>query len=60
MNIEKVSASEIRGINKEDFDMAFKQIRSSVDPKDLNLLVEWNKKYGSFHDDDELEQKELT
>jgi SpoVK/Ycf46/Vps4 family AAA+-type ATPase len=60
INISSVDVNEIKPICMSHFESAFKQIRASVDPADLEVLKDWNKKYGSFADDKEMEDRELT
>lgn len=45
--IEKIQASEVRSLLMEDFENAFKTVRSSVSPKDLDQYVAWDQTYGS-------------
>ncbi|KAK2941913.1 putative Vacuolar protein sorting-associated protein 4 [Blattamonas nauphoetae] len=47
-NIHDIDPSSIRPIGMKDFTSAFRQVRPSVDQKDLQLLVDWNNQYGSF------------
>ena len=38
--------SQVRPVNYHDFEDAFCNIRASVSDKDLEVYIDWNKKYG--------------
>lgn len=48
VDIETISAAEVRGIQKQDFISALTQIRASVSEKDLKLYEEFDREYGSL------------
>lgn len=45
--IEHISTTDVRPLQKVDFNNAFLRVRSSVSEKDLETLVFWDKTYGS-------------
>lgn len=45
--IEHISSSDVRPVQKNDFDSAVSRVKSSVSEKDLETLVYWDKTYGS-------------
>ncbi|XP_013397326.1 fidgetin-like protein 1 [Lingula anatina] len=47
-DIENITADEVRPITHQDFMAGFRQVRASVSEADLDLYIDWNKKYGSF------------
>lgn len=46
-DIENITADQVRPIVHDDFIAAFEQVRASVSDSDLDLYLDWNKKYGS-------------
>ena len=47
-SIESIDIDNVRPISFKDFEVALSGIRASVSKKDLHLLEEWNKTFGSF------------
>ena len=47
-DIRHCDESAVRPISPADFARAFKQVRASVAPKDLQQFVDWNEQFGSF------------
>ena len=44
---DSLSATQVPPIGYPDFVEAVKHVRASVDEKDLDLYVDWNKRFGS-------------
>jgi len=40
---------QVRPISYEDFVDALQQVRASVSKRDLDVYIDWNKQYGSWH-----------
>jgi len=47
-DITSASVEDVRPIEPKDFDAALLLVRASVDQKDLKMLEDWNRTFGSF------------
>lgn len=47
--IATASIEEVRPVEFMDFQLALKQVRASVDPKELDFYTGWNEKFGSLN-----------
>ncbi|KAI9298129.1 AAA-domain-containing protein [Neoconidiobolus thromboides FSU 785] len=47
--IATAKLDEVRPMELNDFLLALKQVRASVDPKELDFYIEWNEKFGSLN-----------
>ena len=47
VDIETISAHDVRPITFEDFKDALNQVRASVESKEMHIYLEFDKKYGS-------------
>ncbi|KAI0219255.1 Fidgetin-like protein 1 [Massospora cicadina] len=48
VNFSTVTAEEVRPITRQDFQLALRQVRASVDPGELDLYLQWNSRFGSL------------
>lgn len=48
-DILNISTSDVRPISRQDFEEALSQVRASVSNQDLELYLDWNKKFGSLN-----------
>lgn len=47
-DVSSIEANEIRPLKLQDFKEALKNVRQSVNGKDLQKFLDWNDSYGSF------------
>ena len=47
-DVQNCEVGSIRPLKLKDFEEALKNVRMSVNQKDLNHFLEWNDSYGSF------------
>ena len=47
-DVQNCEAGSIRPLKLKDFEDALKNVRQSVNQKDLSYFLEWNDAYGSF------------
>ena len=47
-DIANVDINNIRATNLADYITAFRNVKASVNQKDLQHFLDWNDKYGSF------------
>ena len=47
-DVQNCELGAIRALNLKDFEEALKNVRASVNQKDLQYFLDWNDAYGSF------------